>query len=505
MFKKQKNEKMKQLLSELLHMEESLNQSEKDVYLQEDEEDVTLRQIKETMNRIIERTNKNYQATKLKLELVLETNQIGVWDMNCVDGYAVDPNLYSDTVRTLLGYKDETDFPNVYLSWRNSVHSEDLPFMEEQFGKHLQDTTGRTPYDMELRAMVQGEGYRWFHAKAATARDENGIPVRTIGVLRDIHDKKTELNELNELINRFELINKALSLSPLTSEGTWGMSIQTPMNAETYCWFSPQFRKLLNYSSEHDFPNVLSSWLERVHPNQREEITESFLAHIYDPSGNTTFGTELQLQSKNGDYRWYYLMCETLRDKEGNPLHAAGVLRDITQDKIKDNLEKELVRNMNDFSSSVTQMTEGLNIVTNQANEIANTYSDTLLSAQKAKESIDKTKAITELIKQISAQINLLGLNASIEASRAGEQGKGFTVVAQEVRLLAVDSSDAVGQIEQMMNQINESVGGILKTVDLLKNKVQSQASTTQEVNGTAEYIEQMSNELLTMVKKMQD
>jgi methyl-accepting chemotaxis protein len=150
-------------------------------------------------------------------------------------------------------------------------------------------------------------------------------------------------------------------------------------------------------------------------------------------------------------------------------------------------------------------MTEGLNVVTNQANEIANTYSDTLVSAQKAKESIDKTKAITELIKQISAQINLLGLNASIEASRAGEQGKGFTVVAQEVRLLAVDSSDAVGQIEQMMNQINESVGGILKTVDLLKNKVESQASTTQEVNGTAEYIEKMSSELLSMVKKMQE
>lgn len=505
MFNKKKNEQLHALLSDLLHMEEKMNELTYDYRLNETEEDSTLRQIKETINRIVTTTNKNYEATKLKLELVLETNQIGVWDMDCVDGYAVDPNIYSNTVRTLLGYKDENDFPNVYLSWRNSVHPEDLPYMEDQFAKHLQDPTGKTPYDMELRALVQGKGYRWFHAKSATVRDENGVPVRTIGALRDVHDKKTELNELNELINRFELINKALSLSPLTSEGTWGMSIQTPMSAETYCWFSPQFRKLLKYSSEQDFPNVLSSWLERVHPNQKEEITEAFLSHIYDASGNTTFGTELQLQSKNGEYRWYYLMCETLRDPEGNPLHAAGILRDITQDKIKNNLEKELVHNMNEFSSSVTQMTEGLNIVTNQANEIANTYSDTLISAQKAKESIDKTKAITELIKQISAQINLLGLNASIEASRAGEQGKGFTVVAQEVRLLAVDSSDAVGQIEQMMNQINESVGGILKTVDLLKNKVQSQASTTQEVNGTAEYIEKMSNELLTMVKKMQE
>jgi methyl-accepting chemotaxis protein len=113
------------------------------------------------------------------------------------------------------------------------------------------------------------------------------------------------------------------------------------------------------------------------------------------------------------------------------------------------------------------------------------------------------TKSITELIKQISNQTNLLGLNASIEAARAGEQGKGFSVVAQEVQKLSNNTSDAVEQIEKIIEDINKSVRDIVLSINKMSEKIQSQAAVTEEINSSTENIHEMSGRLLSLIQKL--
>lgn len=91
---------------------------------------------------------------------------------------------------------------------------------------------------------------------------------------------------------------------------------------------------------------------------------------------------------------------------------------------------------------------------------------------QKTQEAMEQAKAVahinelTQAILDISSQTNLLALNASIEAARAGEAGRGFAVVAGEIGALAVQTSDAVGDINGIIAEVNHAVNSMTECLE---------------------------------------
>ena len=125
-----------------------------------------------------------------------------------------------------------------------------------------------------------------------------------------------------------------------------------------------------------------------------------------------------------------------------------------------DETEKfELIsQNMFDNVRSISEFIDGFS---DQIESLTKTSDDLLESSTISKNKVKETDSILKFIRDIATQTNLLGLNAAIEATRAGEFGRGFNVVADEVRKLASQSVDSAKKIETILDSIVASMNGV--------------------------------------------
>jgi len=134
------------------------------------------------------------------------------------------------------------------------------------------------------------------------------------------------LSENKDQLTKMRLIVEAAKI------GLWDMHIVKgdPVNPNNTFNWSDEFRKMLGFSSEAEFPNVLHSWSDRLHPEDKELTLNTFAQHLLDRTGQTPYDIEYRLLKKNGEYAWFHAFGATDRDEKGYALHVLGAIEEIT-------------------------------------------------------------------------------------------------------------------------------------------------------------------------------
>jgi len=135
--------------------------------------------------------------------------------------------------------------------------------------------------------------------------------------------------------------------------------------------------------------------------------------------------------------------------------------------------------------------------------EIRETVAETTRKVKRLAESSQEISKIVALISQIASRTNLLALNASIEAARAGEAGRGFAIVADEVRQLADKSAKSLKEIEQIVMQIQSETGSVMTAMEEGTQQVIKGTKLAEEAKRSLENIIQVANRIDTLVRSI--
>ncbi|MCW0346192.1 hypothetical protein NB703_004285 [Pantoea ananatis] len=296
------------------------------------------------------------------------------------------------------------------------VHDEDKAHFRHLLRSvQVHSTSGA---QLKCRIITSDGRYEWFEVAVRRERSSDGQIQRLTGIMLNVSDDVARESEYDIVMTRFNLSREMLN------DGLWDLQIINgdPLHPNNVFWWSPQFRKLLGFETVEEFPDVIDSWASRLHPDDSQHTLDAFIKHLNDHSGATGYDVEYRVKLKNGNYRWFRARGQTRRDKDGVPLRAVGALIDIQTLKDQDVQAEHERQRRDEAAASVSEIAD---LVSENAN--------------------------------IAAQIKLISLNASIEAARAGVQGRGFSVIASEIRELADRTAEITENISRLQVRLDAS------------------------------------------------
>lgn len=139
-----------------------------------------------------------------------------------------------------------------------------------------------------------------------------------------------------------------------------------------------------------------------------------------------------------------------------------------------------------EFTQSTSDEAERSKIVVQEAtdslSQLAQQVDGMALSIGTMSQDFEKIDAVLRVIGEIAEQTNLLALNAAIEAARAGEQGRGFAVVADEVRALAARTQQSTSEVDRMLSDLRSATRVVVSSMDSTKKSCSKTVDTTSRV-----------------------
>ena len=185
----------------------------------------------------------------------------------------------------------------------------------------------------------------------------------------------------------------------------------------------------------------------------------------------------------------YISMAAPVHDNSGNTLGAIAITRTVEQEEVLKDMSQTL-------SSSITTLAATAQEVSAQTQEILAICKLLVGTAQESRSRVYETDQVLGLIKSIANQSNLLGLNAAIEAARVGEQGRGFGVVAEEIRKLASGSAESIKKIDTIIKAIQQDSDQTYSQIEHIEEVLNQISGAIAQVATSVQQAGEMADKL---------
>lgn len=274
--------------------------------------------VKHALQEITHRAERKRDEIKLveRNELLRQAERIahlGSWIWNLQSHHA----HYSEEALNLLGLSTETIITEPLSLLVQHIHPHDR---EHVIAGLATLHTRNEDYEDEIRIVRPDGETRWAHCCAMLVRDSAGAPLKLIGTLLDITERKlAKLDTENNLM----MLQMALDGA---QESVWEWDMTTGTTK-----FSSQFYTMLGYQPDA-FPATQEEWLNHVHPDDREHLRATLQDELSQQQDS--FITEFRMLTKDGQHRWIQGRGKCIRfNAAGKPLKMVGVNLDIDERK----------------------------------------------------------------------------------------------------------------------------------------------------------------------------
>ncbi|MCR4605068.1 MAG: PAS domain-containing protein [Eubacterium sp.] len=443
---------------------------------------------------------KNAEAVRLyrMLESVNKSTHLGIWIAYFDEQGNPGDVKYTDEMRKMLGYS-KTELPDTPTSLGKVIHPDEVEMVFDVYGKAVADRNAK--FDIDYRLLMKNGEYKLFHAAGECLRRPDGSPEVFIGTFTDI-DEQTKREEILLHDQR-----RQSAVDKMMLEGSWSMDLTKYAidDVNSPMVYSPQFKKILGFNpnSSADFPDIMQSWITRIHPEDVQGASELMGKQLSDSTGNTVFDMEYRVRHKDGHYVWVRASSYVVWEGR-TPVMAAGTILDISEEKETQlDFSEKLAPEIENLTDRIEEVTAAVEEAAKEMQEVAKNQAEIADESANIEKSVDDSMEIIKIIESIATQTNLLSLNASIEAARAGEAGKGFAVVASEVQSLASSTTETTSNISQILGEMNRQIKDIMVRISTISDSTTTQSANMEEINSTIEDIKGLASNIEKMTRQL--
>lgn len=374
---------------------------------------------------------------------------------------------------TLEDFKEYTGY-----TFRGLVHPDDLERVEQSIAHQIMNSENNLDYE-EYRIICKDGSIRWvedyghfvhtdtygdvFYVFLEDATERYLNMQKAAQVEELLEEKRKALEKLEHETTALRIIHEILE------SGMWSMEFDENGRMESVFW-SDEFRRMVGYKDEIDFPNVLESWSDLLHEDEKEHVLSEYYSTIEDRTGKKIYDVEYRLLTKNREYRWFRAAGKLSRRGDGTPISYIGIFVDITESKRMDREFREQKRMLEDALKQAQRSNRAKTVFLNNMSHDIRTPMNAIIGfTDLAVSRIDNKEAVADYLSKImTSSRHLLSLINNVLDMSHIESGKVHLEEKEYNILDIIHEQAAMVQADVGARQIDFSI----ETRDIVHEEV---------------------------------